>query len=427
MSYFLPYPGVRFVQVLALISCANDFDYHIDLSLSWDFEQRMLTISQSLSSSSPLVLEKDVHGCWQVRGYEEARFLLNSHTTQAGFGTEQMVRQRRFTPPIPAIDGDEHRERRSQVAKFFTPLAATNRYKDLMSVYADQIIESFQPGTTIDFKNLSTQMASAVVCEVVGLTNSIRSGLEDRFLYVASHHDVGSLSPRPKDLYNMFSTARTLLEFWLFDIRPAIQARKQTTKNDLISHMMSKNLNGLSIMIECITYGLAGVLTTREFMCSALELCLQEPEYRDLILQDNQELRTRFLYEVLRLNPVTSHLTRRAAEDIQITSNGQTFTIRQGELIVFNIFEIDTDSRALGADALLLRLDRSYESRIMWSMLVFGAGPHRCPGEALAILETDILLSQLHALDIEALQSPTRGFNEPSKTNELHNFMIHRN
>lgn len=380
-----------------------------------------------VTGTPPIRVEKDRDGVWQIRGYEEARLLLSSGTTQAGFGTEAMLAQRKIiTPPIPALDGQEHRERRTQVAKFFTPAAATGHYRALMDTCAERITDAFQPGMTVDFKDLSTDMASSVVCEVIGLTNSIRPGLEERFLYLASNNDVAGLSFSPSKIFKFFLMLRMLLGFWIFDIRPAIQARKNNPKHDLISHMMSKNQNGLSIMVECITYGLAGVLTTREFICSALEICLRQPEYKALMLSDDQEMRTRFLYEVLRLNPVTSHLTRRAAEVIEFTSDGETITIQPGELIVFNIFEIDTDSRSVGDDAMTLRADRPYESRIMWSMLAFGSGPHRCPGEALAILETDVLLQLLLPFDLEVIQYPTRGFNDSSKTNELHDFRVQR-
>ncbi|MEL6408588.1 MAG: cytochrome P450 [Chloroflexota bacterium] len=378
----------------------------------------------SKTNAPSQALEKDRDGTWQVYGYEEAKILMRGSVTQAGFNTEKM-RDSPFIPsPIPAIDGDEHRERRSGIGKFFTPSTVNKQYRAMIEQFTDRAIAQMPRGETFDFKDYTTQVASDVVCEILGLKHSTKAGLPDRFLHVAENPDVGSLALSIDEMRRTLWSAKMLLNFWRWDVQPAIKANRNNPQHNLISHMIAKAYSPFSILIECITYAFAGMTTTREYMCSVLELCCQNSDYKHIMLSDNQEARTRLLYEILRLNPVTSHLTRRAVEDITVESDGISYQIAQGELIVFNILEIDTDSRALGDDAHELNPQRDFRSRIMWSMFAFGDGNHRCPGEALAILETDLLLQKLLQHNIEVISYPSRSHNDPTKTNELYDFRI---
>ena len=45
-------------------------------------------------------------------------------------------------------------------------------------------------------------------------------------------------------------------------------------------------------------------------------------------------------------------------------------------------------------------------------VLSFGDGPHKCPGNSLAIQETDILLRKLLALDVELVAEPSIDWDE---------------
>lgn len=57
-----------------------------------------------------------------------------------------------------------------------------------------------------------------------------------------------------------------MMAFFLLDVRPAIAARRREPREDLISHLISRGYSDMNILTECITYGAAGMVTTREFI-----------------------------------------------------------------------------------------------------------------------------------------------------------------
>jgi cytochrome P450 len=64
----------------------------------------------------------------------------------------------------------------------------------------------------------------------------------------------------------------------------------------------------------------------------------------------------------------------------------------------------------VGDDPLLVRPGRTPE---VGAGLSFGDGPHRCPGAHIAVLETDVFLSRLFALDgLRMTGRPRVGFQE---------------
>ena len=60
------------------------------------------------------------------------------------------------------------------------------------------------------------------------------------------------------------------------------------------------------------------------------------------------------------------------------------------------------------------------------AVMSFGDGNHRCPGAALAILESEIFLSALFALDIVADGPPRVGWNPVSQGYDLDRLMVRR-
>jgi cytochrome P450 len=209
------------------------------------------------------------------------------------------------------------------------------------------------------------------------------------------------------------------------DVRPAIRARKQSPREDVISHLLAKGRSEGEILIECITYGSAGMATTQEFLCVAAWHCLQHPDLREAFLNGAEEQRTAMLYELLRLEPVVGHLYRRAASDLAIHSGSETVTIPGGSLIDFDVHAINSDPRAVGADAFEFCPERATPKGIPAGVMGFGSGPHRCAGEFLAITESVVFLQRLLSIpDLRIAQPPRLGFNATIHGYELREFII---
>lgn len=403
---------------------ANGCPYHTGQSPHSDQK----TAPQVEPTDRPLEVTAD--GIWHVRGFAEAREVLRSNKTrQAGFGSELMDQlPATMKPPILFLEGQPHHEQRRQTARFFTPRTTDSQYRQFMEDYATQVLDEFRQQRRADLSDLSMKMAVQVAAQVVGLTNSRRPGMEERIDKLV-HQDFSQ-----RDL-NLWQKARLfvknqwdILPFLLLDVRPAVKARQQERREDVISHLLDNEYATMEILTECVTYGAAGMVTTREFISVVTWHCLENPAYRELMLTAAEETRHEFLHELLRLEPVVGRLLRRATEDIVLESNGRSVTIPNGSLIDLHIYATNADERVVGDDPLRVCPGREMAEmrpKAPAFMMSFGDGSHRCPGAFIAIQETDIFMRQLLAIDtLQMERTPDVIYNETVKGYEIRNFVI---
>ncbi len=375
-------------------------------------------------------IEVDDFGVWHVRGYAEAREVFRSDKTrQAGFGAELMDQLPNYmNPPILFLEGQPHHEQRRQTARFFTPRTTDTKYRQFMEAYADEVLAKFLHQGRADLSDLSMKMAVQVASQVVGLTNSLLPGMEGR-IDALVHQDFSSKRLNfwqkiTQFLKNQWEVGR----FFFLDVRPAIKARQTERREDVISHLLDSDYGNLEILTECITYGAAGMVTTREFISVVTWYCLENPEYRQLLLHADEETRYSFLHELLRLEPVVGRLYRRATAEIQLESQGQTVTIPEGALIDLHTYAVNADESVVGENPLQVcpgREMKEMRPKVPEFMMSFGDGAHRCPGAYIAIQETDIFMRKLLAIDsLRIEREPDVIFNETVKGYEIRNFIL---
>ena len=365
-------------------------------------------------------------GLWHVTGYAEARAILLGNVVQAGFKAETMQRiprRWRIEKPVLFQDGEAHREQRRQTARFFTPAVVQERYLPLMQKVASQAVEELNQKRQADLNRLAARMATGVVAEVVGLTASPLEALAarlDRILH--ADLDIAITLPR---LPAYLRVQWLVFQFYRKDVKPAIAERRIRPQEDVISHLLAQGASEQSILVECITYGAAGMVTTQEFICVAAWHMLREPALRDRFLAGDRDARYAILYEILRLEPVVGHLFRRAVSDLIIESEGAQVLIPAGSLIDLHLHEINADARVVGAEPFTFNDARPLEKGVNRAVMGFGSGPHRCVGEYLAMAETEVFLGQILALPgLHILKEPHLGRNETIQGYELRNFIV---
>ena len=118
------------------------------------------------------------------------------------------------------------------------------------------------------------------------------------------------------------------------------------------------------------------------------------------------------LHEIIRLEPVVGHIYRRAQDDIEISDGDDSWTIGKGELIDLYIRHANADPRAVGDEPLNLCPGRELPRGVNETVMSFGDGAHKCPGQHLAISESDALLRRLLARDVTIVHEPTMGWDE---------------
>lgn len=335
-------------------------------------------------------------GTWEVRGYAAAREVLRAtDTVQAGLGIETVEKlPARVRRPVLYQDGPGHREQRRQTARFFTPRRVDEHYRELMTRVAEEQTAALRAAGTAQLSDLSFTMAIEVVGDIIGLTHS-RPGLKSRLerFFPEEFGQPGLTSLR--GLYWLLRQNTNWLRIHLADVRPAIRAHRKRERDDLISHLLAEGCSGAEILGECLTYAAAGMVTTREFICVAAWHLFDDPELLGRYRAAGEPERLDLLREILRLEPAVGRLARRTTAPMRV---GEA-SIGAGELLTVLVDEANADPDAVGRDPDLLRPGRLRDLGPGPAGLAFGDGPHRCPGAAVAVLEADVLLSRLFALD----------------------------
>ena len=372
-------------------------------------------------------VERKADGVWQVRGFEQVRAVLrHTDTKQAGFKAELFDKLPSITnAPLLFQDGKAHQQQRAKTARFFTPKAVSSNYRQLMENLSDQLISEVTTKKRADLSQLSLKMAVKVANEVVGLTNSRLPGVAGR-LEAFFKLKLAEFSWKPGVIWNLALSQYDTLLFFLLDVKPAIKARRRQPGEDVISHLLSQNYSDTEILIECVTYAAAGMITTREFISVAAWHFLEQPALRERYLIAPEEERYAMLEEILRLEPVVGHLYRRTTAPIVLENDGQPVEIGAGELIDVSLYGANQDQTVVQAEPLTVCPGREIAARqTSAAVMSFGDGTHRCPGAYIAIQESDIFLQRLLALKgLRIERQPKVGWNELVTGYEIRNFII---
>ncbi len=364
-------------------------------------------------------VHRDAAGIWHVRTFAAARQLLRGDATrQAGFKAELVERlPQKGKTPILFLEGRPHHEQRRLTAPFFTPRAVDTRYRGLMAGLADKVIGRFAAAGRGELSAMGMEMAVGVAAEVVGLTDSRRSGLDQRInAFFAGGLD-GS-GGRLRRLWGALLAQARLARFYWYDVRPAIAARAQTPREDVISHLIKQGYKDTEILTECITYGAAGMVTTREFITVCAWHLIEDEALRARYVSADEPARHALLEEILRLEPVVGTLFRRTTAAISLDDQ----VIPADALVAVDLRAVNADPAVSGAAPLAIDPGRCPAHRAGAPVMSFGDGHHRCPGSFLAIQETDIFLTRLLSLPgLRLERRPDVGWNDLVTGYELRN------
>lgn len=379
------------------------------------------TISINNINQKPITQTPD--GTWHIHDYSIVRKILRSSVRQAGFASEQVGGTALITnQPILYLDGPTHTQQRKQTAKFFTP-KSTKAYRQLMIEYADEMINKLKATSQADLSDLTMELAVLVAGQILGLPQNDIPRLAKRISRIVED-DSAESNWKAIQIYNNIKAQIRLFNFYWNDVRPAIQERRQNPKEDVISHIIGLGYTNTEILTECLTFGAAGMATTREFICAAFLHLMEDDTLRQRYLSSEEESeRYAILHEILRLEPVVSNLYRRAKETITIEE--LNVTIPANALIDLHIYGANTDTTAVGEEPYTLCPHRNMAPRVPEPVMSFGDGNHRCPGAYVAIQETDIFLQRLLRLPTLHIQKqPTIKQNNLLKSYEIRQLII---
>lgn len=382
-----------------------------------------LTRRQDQLSKTGASIELDGRGVYRVHSFQAARDILRDEgVRQAGFMSEMVSKLGGLkNDPVLFAEGETHHAMRRDTARYFTPTSVAT-YQPMIAALADELIGELAAKSEANLDDLSLRLAVEVAAQVVGLTSSRLPGMARRITsFVNGGGDSEPGAAQGQSLAQSLGQQFNLALFYVLDVKPAIEARKKERRDDLISHLLDKNYSDLEIMTECLTYGTAGMVTTREFISAAAWHLLQNADLRGEYLHGTEKERHAILHEILRLEPVVSTLYRRAEQDLEIDG----VHVPQGSLLALNVQEANTDESTVGERPLEVCPARSLPRGVQAPVLAFGDGHHRCPGAFLAIRESDVFLRRLLIWnDLRILTPPSASYNEVVKGYELRGFKV---
>jgi cytochrome P450 len=368
----------------------------------------------------------DVDGMVYVGEFAAARQVLRSDgLRQAGFRAEVFERfAGRKNAPVLFQDGEAHQKQRSATARFFAPKVVGTRYRKLMEELSERLVERFRSAGRAELDAMSLEMAVAVAAEIVGLTESAHGGVAERLnrFFTATGPQRGWLSA----IAGFAAGQYKMLAFYLRDVRPAIRDRRETRREDVISHLLDQGYTDREVLTECLTYGAAGMATTREFIVMAAWYLLEREDLRDGFLGSDEKGQVALLEEILRLEPVVGALYRRAERELTLESEGDFIHVPAGALVKVDVRAANTDPAAAGACPFKVDPGRDVQaSKASDSLMSFGDGSHRCPGAAVALQETAIFLDRLLRVPrVHLSRPPTVTWNPLISSYELRGAVI---
>jgi cytochrome P450 len=357
-----------------------------------------------------------------IRGFAFAREILRSPLSkQAGANAEDVNLDDPDHISFFFLDGDFHRKRRAAVANYFSSKTIAARYHTIMNRTMDSLLDRLNGSGEAILDELSFQMAVDVASEILGLTNSgDNMALACRIKRMLALTHLDRLGPIRK-LLNKIRLGIKAAIFIRKDLNPAVAARRANPREDVISYMIKENYSQKAMFIECLTYGSAGMLTTREFIVMAAWHLFDNEALRARYLSGSEPDQFAILEEILRLEPVASLLHRRASQEIQGTKG----SVAADERICISLRDANTDETITGPCPYELDPDRAKRVKMIGSYMSFGDGPHRCPGSQVALHETRIFLDRLFRVPGIRLKSvPNVTWNQQIQGYELHGAVV---
>lgn len=362
-------------------------------------------------------------GSRRISQFFPAREVLRSRDTlQAGAAARQVPTDNPEHMAVFFLDGELHRKRRAAIAQYFTPKAVRTRHRKVMVDTTERLIADFRSKGEARLDKMSFRLALAVAAEIVGLTETDFDDLAkdiDRALGSA----IEPLRKGPMRLWQIARQAMVTLRFNRRHVRPAVEARRSQPREDVISHVLEEGYSSRAILIECMTYGTAGMITTREFIVMCAWHLFEKDDLRQQFLDADEDQQIAILEEILRLEPVAQFLYREATDHF----GSDECPFDKGELLALDIRAANIDPAIAGECPMALDPERSKRigGGTKNSVLSFGDGPHICPGWQVALHETRVFLDALLRVPgIRLSRTPDMSWNNQLMSYELRNAMV---
>ena len=284
-------------------------------------------------------------------------------------------------------NGDEHRRRRAPVSRTFAFKLMEAMRSKAAGLAGELVGERLGKGP-IDFVGeIAAQIPARIIAEILGIP---RSDLPIFMRWIADTAEALGFI----DTDRRAKIETSLVEFNAY-VSKLLADRRAAPKGDFLSDYVEatsrdSDMSEIEIRTQIIGLILAGSDTTRGSLCMTLAHLLEHHEQWRAFCADPDGLKRGVVSEGLRFDPVVSGIPRIAVEDLDIDG----YCVPRGTPIAVSLLSVLRDPE-LYAEPDRFNIFRTDHPK--WHP-IFGAGAHRCVGEALARAELEETLATIARL-----------------------------
>lgn len=284
-------------------------------------------------------------------------------------------------------NGDVHQRRRQPVARTFAFKLMEAMRPKAAAVAAEIINEHLGKGPFDYLHAFAAQIPARIIADVLGIP---RSDLPVFMKWISdTAESIGFV-----DVSRRAAIEQSLVEFNAY-VDKLLADRRANPRGDFLSDYVaataaSGDMSEGEIRAQVVGLILAGSDTTRNSMCMTLFELLRHPAQWQALCADPDGLKKKAAEEGLRYQPVVSGIPRVATKDMAV----EGYLIPAGAVIAVSILSVLRDPEVY-AEPETFNIHRADQQR--WH-LAFGAGAHRCAGEALARVELEETLATIARL-----------------------------
>ncbi len=296
-------------------------------------------------------------------------------------------------------NGEAHRRRRQPVARTFA-FKLMEAMRPKASAIASELIQERLGKGPVDFLGeLAAQIPARIIADVLGIPRSDLPVFMEWISHTAE--SIGFI-----DVERRADIEQSLTEFNAY-VDGLLADRRANPRDDFLSDYVAAttaagDMTEGEIRAQIVGLILAGSDTTRNSMCMTLMQLLKHPDQWAAFCADPDGLKKKAVEEGLRYEPVVSGIPRVALNDMVIDG----FEVPAGSLVAVSILSVLRDPD-IYANPEAFDIHRTDQQR--WH-IAFGAGAHRCAGEALAKVELEETLAAIARLapDTQIIGEPPR-------------------
>jgi cytochrome P450 len=284
-------------------------------------------------------------------------------------------------------NGDAHQRRRQPVARTFA-FKLMEAMRPKAAAIAAEIINDHLGKGPVDFlKDFAAQLPARIIADILGIP---RADLPVFMRWISdTSESIGFV-----DVSRRADIEQSLTEFNAY-VDQLLADRRSNPRGDFLSDYVaataaSGDLTEQEIRAQVVGLILAGSDTTRNSMCMTLSQLLHHPDQWQALCADPDGLKKKASEEGLRYEPVVSGIPRVTTRELEI----EGFLIPPGAITMVSILSVLRDPEVY-VDPETFNIHRTDQQR--WH-LAFGAGAHRCAGEALARVELEETLAAIARL-----------------------------